>query len=144
MTEDNKKKYDEYKERVRQLNQQLNECYCEMDKIIVDSGDDFRGSYIKYFNGEEYVFMKVEMQNIRDEGKSINLQGPAIRLCDDPLSMPHDDDGIDMGSYEEHDGLSFGSCVLEGVSYEYIRKITKKDMAVVLDYYYHTMKENLL
>lgn len=144
MTEDNKKKYDEYQERVRQLNQEINECYCEMDRIIVESGDDFRGSYVMYFDGEDYVFMKVEMQNTRNEGRSINLQGPAIRLCDDPLSTPKDDEGIDMGSYEERDGITFGSGVLEDTSYQYIRKITKKDMATVLDYYYRTMKENIL
>lgn len=144
MTEDSKKKYDEYKEKVRQLNQQLNECYCEMDKLIVESGDDFRGSYAMYFDGEDYVFMKVEMQCTRNEGRSINLQGPAIRLCDDPLSAPKDDEGIDVGSYEEHDGITFNASVLEGTTFCYIRKITKKDMAVVLDYYYRTMKENLL
>lgn len=144
MTEEQTKKLDEYKEKVRQLNQQLNECYCEMDKIIVESGDDFRGSYVAYFDGDDYVFMKVERQNIRNNGKNINLQGPAIRLCDDPLSAPKDDDGIDIGSYDEHDGFSFGSGVLEGKTYEHIRKISKKDMSRVLDYYYNSMKENLL
>jgi hypothetical protein len=144
MTEDNKKKYDEYKEKIRQLNQQLNECHCEMDRLIVESSDDFRGSHVAYFDGDEYVFMKVEMQNTRNNGQSISLRGPAIRLCDDPLTAPQDDDGIDVGSYDEHDEFSFGADVLEGEAYEHIRKISKKDMATVLDYYYRTMKENIL
>ena len=144
MTKELINKLDEFQEKIRQATLQINEYYCEIEKIMVTSGDNYKGSYVAYFDGDDYVFMKVETQNIRKEGKSINLQGPAIRLCDDPLRMSDSDDGIDIGSYDEHDGFSFGSGVLNGTAYQHIRKISKEDMAFVLDYYYNTMKENLL
>ena len=145
MTEELQKRFDECKENVRQLNQQLNECYCELDRILVESGDDYRGSYVLFHEtGDDYIFMRVETQTIRNEGRSVQLQGPAIRLCDNPLQMDMYDDGIDSGSYDEYDIISFNGKALGGNGETSIHRITKKDMKFAIDYYHRMMKENIL
>ena len=146
MTKEQEKKLDELNKKLSQLNQQVNECHYEIDKMIVESMADFKGSYVVFFDGDEYVFMKVEMQTIRDNGYIVYLQGPAIRLPDDPTTIKSikDDDGVEVGTYDEHDGFSLKPAVLDGTAYQHIRKITKKEMAFVLEYYFNTMKENIL
>ena len=139
------KKVNDLREEVRSLEKQINEKEVEIERVLVEAGANFKDSYVEYFNGEEYVFMKVERQIVRAGGVKICLQGPAIRLDDDPLSKSYDDyDGISMVSYDEADGFSFGPKVLEGHTVEWIRKITKKDMVFVLDHYIDTMKKNLI
>lgn len=140
-SEQGKKIYD-LKEEINDLQKQINEKEVEVDRILVEAASNFEGSYVEFYNGEEYVFMKVELQIVREGGIKIYLQGPAIRLSDSPLNDEYD--GVGEGSYDDTDGFSFGPKVLEGYTSEWIRKITKKDMAFVLDCYINTMKKNLI
>lgn len=144
MKEEDKKKLEELQETLRTLNQAVNKCQCSIAKIITDEGADFEGSYVVYFDGDDYIFMKVELQNIRGDGHIINLQGPALRLSGNPLERDEDDDDIDYSSYDESDGFSFTSSTLTEESCDTIKKITKEEMEKVLDYYANLLKEKLL
>ena len=130
-----------------QLNHEIDECYCELDKLMADSVGSFEDSYVVYFDGETYVFMKVEKQFSCNQSGTIELHGPAIKLCGNPLDIDvssQEDEDIDYGSYDETDCLSFNMRVLDGNRVENIRKITKEDMEYVIDYYHKAMKEVLL
>lgn len=144
MTEENKKKLAELEETLRVLNQAVNRCQCSIAEIVTDEGADFEGSYVVYFDGDDYVFMKVEMQNIQGVGRIINLQGPALRLSGNPLERDEDDDDIDYSNYDESDGFIFTSSTLTEESCDTIKKITKEEMEKVLDYYTNLLKEKLL
>lgn len=145
MTEEQGKKIKSLTKEIDELQDQVREREYEIERIIVESAGNFEGSYIEFYDEDEYVFMKVERQVVRYSGRLICLYGPAIRLPDTPLrEQDEDDDGIDLGSYDESDYIQFGPQVLQGSSVSTIRKITKKDMGVVLDYYINTMKKNLI
>ena len=145
MTKEQGKKIKDLKEEIQSLQKQINEKELEIDSVLVEAASNFEDSYVEFYNGEEYVFMKVERQYVRDGGAKINLQGPAIRLDDSPLNEDYDEcDGISMVSYDEADGFSFGPKVLQGLTVEWIRKIEREDMIFVLDYYINAMKKNLL
>jgi hypothetical protein len=145
LTEEQGKKIKDLKEEIQSLQKEINEKEVEVERVIVESKANFADSYVEFYDGEDYVFMKVERQIVRAGGAKIYLQGPAIRLDDDPLSESYNDyDGISMGSYDENDGFSFGLKVLEDCTVEWIRKISKEDMIFVLDYYINTVKKNLV
>ena len=144
MKEEDKKKLEELQETLRTLNQAVNKCQCSIARIITTEGADFEGSYVVYFDGDDYIFMKVELQNIRGDGHIINLQGPALRLSGNPLERDEDDDDIDYSNYDESDGFSFTSSALTEESYDIVKKITKEEMEKVIDYYANLLKEKLL
>ena len=145
MTTEQGKKIKDLREEVYSLQKQINEKEAEIDRVLIETASNFEDSYVEFYNGEEYIFMKVERQIIRDSGIKINLQGPAIRLDDNPLDEDYDmGDGIAIASYDVSDGFSFGPKVLEGHTVEQIRKISKEDMALVLDHYIDTIKKNLI
>ena len=146
MTDEQVKKIGGLKKEIIDLQNRIYDKEMEIERIVVNAGGNYEGCYVEYFDGdEEYIFMKVERQNTRNGGRSINIQGPAIRLPDTPLREDEDDDeGLDTGFYDEADGITFSPAVLNGTCTETIRKITKEEMAIVLDYYINTMKENLL
>ena len=145
MTQEQGEKIKALEHEINELQLQINSKDYEIEKIIVEAGANFEGSYVEFYDGEEYVFMKVERQILRSNGRTINLQGPSIRLNDNPLHESYDEyDGFDWGSYDESDGFSFGSKVLQELTVETVRKISKKDMTFVLDYYINTMKKKLI
>lgn len=145
LTSEERKVITGLKEEIRRLQKQIDEKEIEINRVLVKAAADFEGSYIEYYDGEEYIFMKVERQIIRDGGSKINLQGPAIRLEDSPLNKDYEEDEeFGMGSYDEYDGFSFGPKVLQGLTVERIRKITRDDMVFVLDHYIDAMKKNLI
>ena len=145
MTKEQGERINVLKEDIRVLQIQINEKMEEIDRTFVEAGADFENSYVEFYNGEEYVFMRVERQIIRSGGCVINLKGPSIRLNTNPLDEDYEEgDGFDWGSYDETDDFSFGPQVLQGLTIESIHKITKKDMTFVLDYYMNTLKKNLI
>lgn len=145
LTSEERKVITGLKEEIRRLQKQIDEKEIEINRVLTEAAADFEDSYIEYYDGEEYVFMKVERQIIRDGGSKINLQGPAIRLEDSPLNKDYEEDEeLGMGSYDECDGFSFGPKVLQGLTVERIRKITRDDMVFVLDHYIDAMKKNLI
>jgi hypothetical protein len=145
MTKEQKKEINDLRNEIQSLQKEVDKKESEISRVFVAAEADFMDSYVEFYNGEDYIFMKVERQYIRDGGVKINLQGPAIRLDDSPLNEDYDEyNGIGMASYDESDGFSFGSKVLEGSTVEWIRKISKEDMVFVLDYYINTMKKNLI
>ena len=146
LTSEKRKVITGLKEEIRCLQKQIDEKEIEINRIITEAAANFEDSYIEYYDGEGYVFMKVERQIIRDGGSKINLQGPAIRLEDSPLNEDYDEsEGLGTGSYDEYDGFDFGPDVLQGcITVERIRKITRDDMVFVLDHYIDTLKKNLI
>ena len=145
MTREQGNKIKNLREEIYSLQRQINEKEVEIDRVLVEAASNFEGSYVEFYDGEEYVFMKVERQYFCDGGVKINLQGPAIRLDDSPLNEDYDGcDGISMVSYDEADSFSIGPKVLLGLTVEWIRKIEREDMVFVLDCYINTMKKNLL
>lgn len=129
---------------VSKLNTEVNAKEVEIQNLILESIANFEGSFVRFYDGTNYVFMNVERQIIRDNGSTVVLVGSSLTLSDDPLCFQDDDDGIDFGIYKEDDEIEFNAKVLEGGRIETIDIITKRDMAFVVDYYFNTMKENVL
>ena len=147
ITKDNAKRIDTIEKEIHGLYRQINDRELEIENIYVESNLDFTGSYAEYFDGDEYVFMKVERQYNRiKDGKhhGLNLQGPAIRLTDNPLNEEIEDGENVIGHYDNMDGIMVGSKVLEGVTVETLRKISKKDMEHVVKVYTDMLKKNML
>lgn len=147
MSEETLAKIKELKDQIKELNEKVTESHIELEKLLTSNNCDFEGSYVEFYSNDddEYVFMRVKRQTNRENGAILVLCGPAVRLCDSPLLVDeYDDEGIDAGSYNEHDIIEVGLMSLSGSSAETIRKITKKDMKFVLDYYFETIRKNLI
>jgi hypothetical protein len=129
---------------VSKLNAEVNAKEAEIQNLILSSGTDFENSFVRFYDGTNYVFMSVERQIIRDNGSTVVLVGSSLTLSDDPLCFQDNDDGIDFGIYKEDDEITFSTQVLEGGRIETINTITKHEMAFVVDYYLNTTKENVL
>lgn len=138
------KKLEQLRAEVSKLNTEANAKEAEIQNLILGSIANFEGSFVRFYDGTNYVFMNVERQIIRENGSRIVLVGSSLTLSDDPLCFQDDDDGIDFGTYKEDDEITFSTKVLEGGRIETIDTITKHDMAFVVDYYYRTTKENIL
>lgn len=146
MNEKVESKIDELKKKMDLLNKELDECQNEIDALVVANGGDFKDSYVMYNDGDEYIFMKVEYQDIRSHGRAINLQGPSLTLPFNPLDGETDNDGdsIIYTTYDEHNGFSFGAVVLNETATEVIRKITKEEMAKVVKFHNRMIEKRLL
>ena len=138
------KQLEQLRAEVSKLNTEVNAKEVEIQNLILESIANFEGSFVRFYDGTNYVFMNVERQIIRDNGSTVVLVGSSLTLSDDPLCFQDDDDGIDFGTYKEDDEITFNTQVLEGGRVETIDVITKHDMAFVVDYYFNTMKENVL
>lgn len=138
-----KKQVELLRAEVSKLNAEANAKEVEIQNLILNSGVDFENSFVRFYNGTNYVFMNVERQIIRDNGSTIVLVGSSLTLSDDPLCFQDDDDGIDFGIYKEDDEIEFNTGILEGGRVKTIDTITKHDMVFVVDYYFNTMKENI-
>ena len=138
------KKLEQLRAEVSKLNTEVNAKEVEIQNLILESIANFEGSFVRFYDGTNYVFMNVERQIIRENGSTIVLVGSSLTLSDDPLCFQDDDDGIDFGIYKEDDEITFNTQVLEGGRIETIGIITKHDMAFVVDYYLRTTKENIL
>jgi hypothetical protein len=138
------KKLEQLRAEVSKLNTEANAKEVEIQNLILNSIANFEGSFVRFYDGTNYVFMNVERQIIRENGSTIVLVGSSLTLSDDPLCFQDDDDGIDFGIYKEDDEITFNTQVLEGGRIETIGIITKHDMAFIVDYYFNTMKENVL
>lgn len=138
------KKLEQLRAEVSKLNTEVNAKEVEIQNLILESIANFEGSFVRFYDGTNYVFMNVERQIIRENGSTIVLVGSSLTLSDDPLCFQDDDDGIDFGIYKEDDEIMFNTKVLEGGRIETIGIITKHDMAFVVDYYLRTTKENIL
>lgn len=138
------KKLEQLRAEVSKLNTEANAKEVEIQNLILDSIANFEGSFVRFYDGTNYIFMNVERQIIRENGSRIVLVGSSLTLSDDPLCFQDDDDGIDFGIYKEDDEIEFNTKVLEGGRIETIDTITKHDMTFVVDYYFNTMKENVL
>lgn len=144
-TNDTGKLIFDLKEEILQLQNKIDKKKIEIDRILFEADGDFEGCYVEFYDGAEYIFMKVERQIIRDNGSKINLQGPAIKLDDSPLNEDYDYDGeLGMGSYDYNEGFTFPVIVLDGNKFQRIRKIEKDDMVFVLDHYVDVLKKNLI
>jgi len=129
---------------VSKLNTEINAKEVEIQNLILESIANFEGSFVRFYDGTNYVFMNVERQIIRDNGSTVVLVGSSLTLSDDPLCFQDNDDGIDFGIYKEDDEIEFNTKVLEGGRIETIDIITKHDMDFVVDYYFNRVKENVL
>ena len=145
MTNEMERKINDLRGEIQELQKQISKKEAEIHRILTEMSVDFENDYVEFYNGDEYVFMKVENQIIRDAGSTIILKGPAIRLDDSPLREHFVDyNEIGMAYYNSYDSLMFTPEVLEERTIDRIRKITKDDMAFVLDNYINTIKKNLL
>lgn len=129
---------------ISKLNTEANAKEVEIQNLILSSGADFENSFVRFYDGTNYVFMNVERQIIRENGSRIVLVGSSLTLSDDPLCFQDDDDGIDFGIYKEDDEIEFNTEILEGRRVKTIEVINKYDMMFVVDYYRRTVKESIL
>lgn len=129
---------------ISKLNTEANAKEVEIQNLILSSGADFENSFVRFYDGTNYVFMNVERQIIRENGSRIVLVGSSLTLSDDPLCFQDDDDGIDFGIYKEDDEIEFNTEILEGGRVKTIEVINKYDMMFVVDYYRRTVKESFL
>lgn len=143
LTSEQEKKIGALREEIHALQKQANSKEAEINHILLEVSLDFKDSYVEFFSGDEYVFMKVERQIIRDAGAQISLAGPAI-LLDTDLVGKNRGEEINSGIYEEEYAFAFSPKILLGVDFKWIRKITQDEMSLVLDYYMNTMKKNLI
>ena len=139
-----KKQLETLRDEIAKLNTKINAKEVEIHNLISGSITDFEGSFVRFYDGTNIVFMNVERQIIRDNGSTVVLVGPSITLNDDPLCFHDDYDGIDFGTYKEDDEIEFNAEILEGEQVETIDVINKYDMTFVVDYYLRTIKENVL
>ena len=138
------KKLEQLRAEVSKLNTEANAKEVEIQNLILSSGADFENSFVRFYDGTNYVFMNVERQIIRENGSRIVLVGSSLTLSDDPLCFQDDDDGIDFGIYKEDDEIEFNTEILEGGRVKTIEVINKYDMMFVVDYYRRTVKESIL
>ena len=139
-----KKQVELLRAEIAKLNSEASAKEAEIQNLILSSGVDFENSFVRFFNGANYVFMNVERQVIRENGSMITLVGSSLTLSDDPLWFQDDDDGIDFGMYKEDDEITFNTEILEGGRIETIDIITEHAMTFVADYYFNRVKENAL
>lgn len=145
MNENVENKIDELSKKMDRLNKELDDCQREIDAIIVGNGGDFKDSYVVYYDGDDYIFMKVEYQDIRGHGRCINLQGPSLALPFNPLDSETDDDGDSIyTTYDEHNGFTFGAKALNETATEVIRKLTKEEMTKVVEFHSKMVEKRLL
>lgn len=138
------KQLEQLRAEISKLNAEASTKEAEIQNLILSSGADFENSFVRFYDGTNYVFMNVERQIIRENGSTIVLVGPSLTLSDDPLCFQDDDDGIDFGIYKEDDEIEFNTEILEGGRVKTIEVINKYDMMFVVDYYRRTVKENFL
>lgn len=138
------KQLEQLRAEISKLNAEASAKEAEIQNLILSSGADFENSFVRFYDGTNYVFMNVERQIIRENGSTIVLVGPSLTLSDDPLCFQDDDDGIDFGIYKEDDEIEFNTEILEGGRVKTIEVINKYDMMFVVDYYRRTVKENFL
>jgi hypothetical protein len=132
------------RDEIARLNTAVSAREAEIQGLIVGSVANFEGSYVRFYDGTNYVFMGVERQIIRGDGSKIVLTGPSLTLSDDPLNFQDGDDGLDFGIYKEDDEIAFSAGILEGRRVETIDEICGADMTRVIDCYLRTARENLL
>lgn len=132
------------RDEIARLNTAVSAREAEIQGLIVGSVANFEGSYVRFYDGTNYVFMGVERQIIRGDGSTIVLTGPSLTLSDDPLNFQDGDDGLDFGIYKEDDEIAFSAGILEGRRVETIDEIRGADMTRVINYYLRTARENLL
>lgn len=132
------------RERMDTLEAELEGCRGEFERLLLDNGADFRGSHIVRHASGEYVFMRVESQTRRDGGRSVSLRGPALTLCDNPLTLRKGDDGIDVGSYDEDGEITVSASSLVDAPEEAVMRITPDEMRDVIRYFARTLRETLL
>ena len=109
-----KKQVELLRAEITKLNSEASAKEAEIQNLIMSSGVDFENSFVRFFDGANYVFMNVERQIIRENGSMITLAGSSLTLSDDPLWFQDDDDGIDFGMYNEDDEITFDTEILEG------------------------------
>lgn len=129
---------------ITKLNNEASAKEAEIQNLILSSGVDFENSFVRFFDGVNYVFMNVERQIIRENGSMITLVGSSLTLSDDPLWFQDDDDGIDFGMYNEDNEITFDTEIFGGGRIETIDIITERAMTFVVDYYFNRVKENVL
>ena len=139
-----KKQVELLRAEITKLNSEASAKEAEIQNLIMSSGVDFENSFVRFFDGANYVFMNVERQIIRENGSMITLAGSSLTLSDDPLWFQDDDDGIDFGMYNEDDEITFDTEILEGGRTETIDIITEHAMTFVVDYDFNRVKENAL
>ena len=139
-----KKQVELLRAEITKLNNEASAKEAEIQNLILSSGVDFENSFVRFFDGVNYVFMNVERQIIRENGSMITLAGSSLTLSDDPLWFQDDDDGIDFGMYKEDDEITFDTEIFGGGRIETIDIITEHAMTFVVDYYFNRVKENAL
>ena len=73
-----KKQVELLRAEVSKLNAEANAKEVEIQNLILNSGVDFENSFVRFYNGTNYVFMNVERQIIRDNGSTIVLVGSSL------------------------------------------------------------------
>ena len=132
---------EELKSKIAKLDRERAEYECEIDKIYVATSHDFEGEYVEFYNGDNYIYMRVEKQLVSNYGFALNLEGPAVEFDSNPLE---DTESITWGTYNDVEGLYVSASLLKGTSNQTIRKITKDEMIKALDIYFSTIKDKLI
>lgn len=145
LAKENVKRVKDLEKDINSLHRVINEKMREVEDIFIEGAGDFKGSYIEYYDGDQYIFMKVERQynRMKDEHCVLNLQGPSIKLFDNPLREEIDEGGNVVGEFDDMDGFSVGSKVFEETALETLRKITKADMKKVVKTWVAYMNKSL-
>lgn len=149
MKEESIERIEAIKEEIHQLNVEIFTKRREIEKIYLVENTNFKDSYIEYFDGENYIFMKVERENIREEDMRVELDGPAVVLDDNPLYDPEtwddeiEDTEITDAFYDSWFHVKVLPDTLAGHTFATIKKISKEQFFEVLDSWMDTMKKKM-
>lgn len=108
-------------------------------------GEDYTGSYVEYFDGRDYIYMKVERQTLLPTYHGLTLYGPGIHLASCPFD--EDDDGeIDFGSFYESESIVVTDMTLknDGSTTQTFRRITEENMKDICDKYRNAIYKKML
>ena len=134
------------KKKINELNKQIDECKEKIDQAFIRDGADFLGGYIMFHDGnnDNYVFMRVEEQDIAGNYSQIVLRGPAYTLDVNPLNENFEAGDISEAYYDEYYELAIGPAWLNDTSYTHIEKITKDDFKNALGIYMKELRQKLI
>lgn len=131
---------------IQALNIEINKKQQEIDELYISDVGNFEGSYVEYFDGNEYTYMKVKRQTVHLGARGITLYGPIVCFSINPLPLyVEPDDVLEYANYYEDESLFVSKAVLsENGSLETIRKISEDEMKAVCDKYRDAVYKNML
>lgn len=134
------------KVRINKLRKEIDECKEKIDQAFIRDGADFLNAYVMFHDGnnDNYIFMRVEEQDIAGNYAQIVLRGPSFTLDVNPLSDNFEAGDVSEAAYDEYGELAIGPAWLSDTSYTHIEKISADDFKNAVGIYIKEMRQKLI